>query len=59
MVKRNFYRSWGIPVAKSFLGALFTYQVIYFGWLSLEDYETRQTKDGTSDSLDIRIDVKR
>ena len=37
----GFYKSFGRPVAKVFLGAIFTYQVLYWGWAKLESLETR------------------
>jgi hypothetical protein len=36
-----------MPVLKVFLGALFTYQVIYLSWLKLEEIEEKHIKDGT------------
>ena len=36
-----------MPVLKVFLGALFTYQVIYLSWLKLEEIEQKHNKDGT------------
>jgi hypothetical protein len=44
--QRAFYRSWSIPFAKVFLGALFTYQIIYWSWLKLESLETKQEGEG-------------
>ena len=44
--QRAYYQSWGMPVVKVFLGALFTYQVIYLSWLKLEEIEEKHTKDG-------------
>jgi hypothetical protein len=35
-------------VVKVFLGALFTYQVIYLSWLKLEELEVKHNKDGRS-----------
>jgi len=32
------------PFAKVFLGALFTYQVVYWTWLRLETYEVKAEK---------------
>lgn len=45
-IQRAYYQSWGMPVLKVFLGALFTYQVIYLSWLKLEEIEEKHTKDG-------------
>ncbi|KAF2259826.1 hypothetical protein CC78DRAFT_620713 [Lojkania enalia] len=41
----NFYRSFGSPILKTFLGALFTYQVIYWGWLKLEMLDIQREKN--------------
>jgi hypothetical protein len=35
-----------MPVLKVFLGALFTYQVIYISWLKLEEIEEKHVKSG-------------
>lgn len=40
------YRSLVRPFAKVFLMALFTYQVLYWGWLKLESYEMKATRNG-------------
>ncbi|KAI9880676.1 MAG: hypothetical protein M1830_001680 [Pleopsidium flavum] len=42
----GFYRSFGRPVAKVFLVAVFTYQAAYWSWLKLEALEIRADKDG-------------
>ncbi|KAL1975298.1 hypothetical protein VTN31DRAFT_3690 [Thermomyces dupontii] len=39
------YRSLVRPFAKVFLTALFTYQVLYWGWLKLESYEMKATRN--------------
>ncbi|KAF2416432.1 hypothetical protein EJ08DRAFT_643913, partial [Tothia fuscella] len=41
-----FYKSFGFPVIKVFLGALFTYQLIYWSWLKLESLEVKEENDG-------------
>jgi len=46
LFKRAFYKSFGIPFAKVFLGAMFTYQVLYYSWLKLESMEQKKDKDG-------------
>ena len=43
---RAFYKTFGRPIAKVFLGALFTYQVIYWSWVKLEAIEEKHDKDG-------------
>lgn len=42
----GFYKSFGQPVAKVFLGAVFTYQAVYWLWVKLEADETKQQKTG-------------
>ncbi|KAJ9645263.1 hypothetical protein H2199_003269 [Coniosporium tulheliwenetii] len=42
---RAFYQSFGRPVAKVFLGALLTYQAIYWSWLKLESLEIKEDKN--------------
>ncbi|KAJ4983860.1 hypothetical protein SVAN01_10664 [Stagonosporopsis vannaccii] len=39
-----FYRSFSAPILKCFLGALFTYQLAYFGWMKLETIEEAHDK---------------
>jgi hypothetical protein len=39
-----FYRSFSAPILKCFLGALFTYQLAYFGWMKLEALEEAHDK---------------
>jgi len=40
----GFYKSFGRPTAKVFLGAVFTYQIVYYTWVKLETDEIKQTK---------------
>ncbi|KAH7391961.1 hypothetical protein BKA66DRAFT_439739 [Pyrenochaeta sp. MPI-SDFR-AT-0127] len=40
-----YYKSFGSPVLKSFLGALFTYQIIYYAWMKLETIEEQHDKN--------------
>lgn len=40
------YRTFAGPFAKVFLGAVFTYQVIYQTWLKLEMDESKLEKNG-------------
>ncbi|KAF3005787.1 hypothetical protein E8E13_007509 [Curvularia kusanoi] len=39
-----FYKSFSAPILKCFLGALFTYQLAYFGWMKLESIEEAHDK---------------
>jgi hypothetical protein len=41
-----FYQSFGMPIAKCFLGAIFTYQVVYWSWMKLESLEERKDTEG-------------
>jgi len=47
-LQRAFYQDFGRPIAKVFLGALFTYQVLYWSWLKLESIEVKREKNGAS-----------
>lgn len=49
---RNFYRHFGRPVAKNFLIAVATYQVLYWSWLKLEGMETKKRKTEEMHSLE-------
>lgn len=40
----GFYKSFGRPVAKVFLGAVFTYQLAYWIWVKLETDEVKKKK---------------
>ncbi|KAF2769897.1 hypothetical protein EJ03DRAFT_86251 [Teratosphaeria nubilosa] len=40
----NFYKQFGRPVAKNFLIAIATFQVLYIGWIKLEGIEIRHEK---------------
>jgi len=44
--QRDFYRTFGRPIAKVFLGAMATYQILYLGWSKLESIEEQQQKEG-------------
>lgn len=46
--KVGFYRSFGRPIAKVFLGAMFTYQIVYLLWHKLEIEEIKVRKNGTN-----------
>lgn len=49
--KVGFYTSFGRPVAKVFLGAMFTYQLAYLLWHKLEIEELKAYKTGTLRAL--------
>ncbi|KAF3064366.1 hypothetical protein GL218_02247 [Daldinia childiae] len=42
----QFYKTFGRPIAKVFLVAVFTYQVAYYFWVRLEQDETRAEMRG-------------
>ncbi|PSK55228.1 hypothetical protein B9Z65_2617 [Elsinoe australis] len=52
---RNFWKSFGRPIAKVFLGAMFTYQLTYFAWLKLESIEEKFDKDGEVKRLEAQL----
>ncbi|KAF2112368.1 hypothetical protein BDV96DRAFT_580603 [Lophiotrema nucula] len=51
----NFYRSFGSPILKTFLGALFTYQVLYWSWLKLEAVEEKYDKENEISGLETQL----
>ncbi|KAI9674668.1 MAG: hypothetical protein M1817_001571 [Caeruleum heppii] len=48
----SFYSSFGRPIAKVFLGALFTYQALYWLWVKLETEEVKREKQDEIDRLE-------
>ncbi|KAL1982295.1 hypothetical protein VTN96DRAFT_1453 [Rasamsonia emersonii] len=48
------FRPFGRPFAKVFLGALFTYQVLYWAWLKLETSELKLQKNEEIRALERR-----
>ncbi|KAF2630621.1 hypothetical protein BU25DRAFT_407913 [Macroventuria anomochaeta] len=58
-----FYKSFSAPILKCFLGALFTYQLAYFGWMKLETIEEAHEKKseikGLQEELAGAINSKR
>lgn len=53
---RDFYKTFGRPLAKNFLIAVATYQVLYFSWLKLESYETK--RDGEAEVKSAEGELK-
>lgn len=51
----TFYRNNTYPVLKSFLLALFTYQLAYYVWLKLEVVEEKSEQQGTIKSLENEV----
>jgi len=54
----GFYRSFGRPIAKVFLGAIFTYQVTYWLWTKLEMDEIKRDKTAVISGLEEKLAVK-
>lgn len=52
---RSFWLSFGRPIAKVFLGALFTYQLTYLAWAKLESMEEEQIGDADITALQTRL----
>ncbi|KAF2222104.1 hypothetical protein BDZ85DRAFT_137209 [Elsinoe ampelina] len=52
---RNFWNSFGRPIAKVFLGAMVTYQLVYFTWLKLEAVEEKFDKDAEVKRLEAQL----
>ncbi|KAF1971446.1 hypothetical protein BU23DRAFT_393960, partial [Bimuria novae-zelandiae CBS 107.79] len=50
-----FYRNNTYPVLKSFLLALFTYQLAYYAWLKLEVVEEKHEQQGTIRGLEEEV----
>jgi len=44
--QRDFYKTFGRPIAKVFFGAMFTYQVLWICWMKLENVEEEKNKEG-------------
>ena len=53
IIQVGFYRSFGRPIAKTFFGAVFTYQVIYFVWVKLDVDEMKAKKSGISSPTEL------
>ncbi|KAF2280723.1 uncharacterized protein EI97DRAFT_428831 [Westerdykella ornata] len=56
-----YYKSFGLPIAKCFLGALFTYQVTYWLWMKLESLEEQKDKEEEIQQLkdELKVLLKR
>ncbi|KAK8244400.1 hypothetical protein HDK90DRAFT_463230 [Phyllosticta capitalensis] len=52
---RDFYKDFGPPILKVFLGAFIVYQGLYYGWLKLEDVEKRQDSEAEIERLKTQI----
>ncbi|KAF2757037.1 hypothetical protein EJ05DRAFT_501580 [Pseudovirgaria hyperparasitica] len=52
---REFYYTFGSPVLKVFLGALFTYELLLFAWLKLENIELARDLKGQVAALEAQL----
>lgn len=52
---RAFYSDFGSPVLKVFLGALFTYQALYWGWMKLETLDVKDEKNAEIAALEGQL----
>ena len=53
---RDFYRTFGRPLAKNFLIAVATYQLLYFSWLKLESLEAK--RDGEAEVKSVEGELR-
>ncbi|KAI0408193.1 hypothetical protein F4802DRAFT_550922 [Xylaria palmicola] len=53
---KTFYKTFGRPIAKVFLMAIFTYQLAYFFWVRLEQDEIKAEMQATISDLEARIE---
>lgn len=49
---RDFYKQFSRPVAKNFLIAVLTYQVLYYAWLKMESIEVKEEKGSEMKALE-------
>ncbi|KAM0690302.1 hypothetical protein Q7P36_009069 [Cladosporium allicinum] len=52
---RDFYKYRSRPVFKAALIAIFTYEILYWGWLKLESIETKHDVEGEIKSLENEL----
>ncbi|TRX95371.1 hypothetical protein FHL15_003702 [Xylaria flabelliformis] len=53
---KTFYKTFGRPIAKVFLMAIFTYQLAYYFWVKLEQDEARAEMQAIISDLEARIE---
>ncbi|KAI1131991.1 hypothetical protein F5Y10DRAFT_27199 [Nemania abortiva] len=53
---KTFYKTFGRPIAKVFLMAIFTYQLAYYFWVKMEQDEIRTEMEATISDLEARIE---
>ncbi|KAK3945083.1 hypothetical protein QBC46DRAFT_372697 [Diplogelasinospora grovesii] len=52
---KEFYSTFGRPIAKCLLLAMLTYQAIYFGWTKLEQDEIKAGKQAEITALEAQV----
>ena len=52
---RNFYRTFGRPVAKGFLISMLTFQAVYWSWLKLESDEIKEETSAEIKGLETEL----
>ncbi|OTB05830.1 hypothetical protein M426DRAFT_319511 [Hypoxylon sp. CI-4A] len=55
-INSQFFKTFGRPIAKVFLVAIFTYQLAYYLWVRLEQDETKSEMLATIADLEARIE---
>ncbi|KAI0459798.1 hypothetical protein F5B21DRAFT_454235 [Xylaria acuta] len=53
---KTFYKTFGRPIAKVFLMAIFTYQLAYYFWVKMEQDEVRAEMQAIISDLEARIE---
>merc|ERR1712000_573148 len=53
---KDFYKQFTRPVTKVLLMAVLTYQLVYFGWMTLETEEIKAQADATIGTLEGKVD---
>ena len=48
LLQSSFFKTFGRPITKVCLMAVFTYQLVFFGWTKLEQDEIRSERQGMS-----------
>ncbi|KLU88769.1 hypothetical protein MAPG_07753 [Magnaporthiopsis poae ATCC 64411] len=52
----NFYKTFGRPVFKVSLSAIFVYQLVYWAWVKLEQDEIREERTAEMASLEAQVE---
>ncbi|CAK7228749.1 hypothetical protein SCUCBS95973_006986 [Sporothrix curviconia] len=51
----SFFKTFGRPITKVCLMAVFTYQLVFFGWTKLEQDEIRSERQAEISSLEAKV----